>query len=168
MLQRCLRPLPYHRITRSRPLVTLVSDMAHSSLSLDTINPALLNVQYAVRGELAIRAEAYRVKIKENPNNHGLPFDKIVNSNIGNPQQLGLDQKPLTFGRQVSSLASVVHRYTRSPSRSQRFLNIQSSWKLGSISFRLTSSVVPRSSIRRSAPLGHTRIVKEYPIFARV
>ncbi len=100
-----LGPISYHRIVRSRAFVTPAFDMASSlTLTLDTVNPSLLNVQYAVRGELAIRAEAYRVKIKENPNNHGLPFDKIVSSNIGNPQQTGLDQKPLTFGRQVSQL----------------------------------------------------------------
>jgi hypothetical protein len=33
-----------------------------------------------------------------------LPFDKIVNANIGNPQQSGLDQKPITWWRQVRAL----------------------------------------------------------------
>ncbi|KAF8318817.1 putative alanine transaminase [Cantharellus anzutake] len=75
-----------------------------SALTLGSVNPALLGVQYAVRGELAIKAEVYRVRIKNHPNDHGLPFDKIVPSNIGNPQQPGLDQKPLTFGRQIASL----------------------------------------------------------------
>lgn len=73
------------------------------SLSPSDLNPAVLNVQYAVRGELAIKAEVYRDKIKKNPNSHGLPFDKVVTANIGNPQQAGLDQEPLTFGRQVRS-----------------------------------------------------------------
>lgn len=72
-----------------------------SALTPDSINPAILKVQYAVRGELAIKAEEYRVKIQQHPNDHGLPFEKVVSSNIGNPQQQGLDQKPLTFGRQV-------------------------------------------------------------------
>ncbi len=31
-----------------------------------------------------------------------LPFDKVISANIGNPQQL--DQKPITFFRQVLSL----------------------------------------------------------------
>jgi alanine transaminase len=71
------------------------------SLAPGTLNPAILNVQYAVRGELAIKAEEYREKIKANPKDHGLPFSKVTTANIGNPQQAGLDQKPLTFGRQV-------------------------------------------------------------------
>ncbi|KAJ8522079.1 hypothetical protein ONZ45_g1264 [Pleurotus djamor] len=71
-------------------------------LTSDVLNPAVLNVQYAVRGELAIKAEELRVKLKEE--NHGLPFDKVISSNIGNPQQKGLDQPPITFTRQVAAL----------------------------------------------------------------
>lgn len=67
--------------------------------TLADINPALLNVQYAVRGELAIRAEEYREKLLRP--NHGLPFERIIGANIGNPQAKGLDQKPITFSRQV-------------------------------------------------------------------
>lgn len=73
-----------------------------SYLTTDALNPAIRNVEYAVRGELAIRAEAYRVKLREH--NHGLPFDRVISSNIGNPQQKGLDQPPLTFNRQVAAL----------------------------------------------------------------
>jgi len=68
-------------------------------LSLDGMNPAFLKVQYAVRGELAIKAELLRDKLKEKDN--ALPFDKVISSNIGNPQQKGLDQPPITFTRQV-------------------------------------------------------------------
>ena len=68
-------------------------------LSPSDLNPAFLKVEYAVRGELAIRAEEYREQLKRS--NHGLPFDKIISTNIGNPQAKGLDQKPLTFFRQV-------------------------------------------------------------------
>jgi alanine transaminase len=72
-------------------------------LTVDALNPAILNVQYAVRGELAIKAEEYRVQLKTNTA-HGLPFNKIISSNIGNPQQTGLDQPPITFNRQVAAL----------------------------------------------------------------
>ncbi|KAF9444290.1 PLP-dependent transferase [Macrolepiota fuliginosa MF-IS2] len=71
-------------------------------LTPDALNPAILNVQYAVRGELAIRAEQLRDKLKDPSNT--LPFDKVISSNIGNPQQKGLDQKPITFFRQVAAL----------------------------------------------------------------
>ncbi|TFY80356.1 hypothetical protein EWM64_g3655 [Hericium alpestre] len=71
-------------------------------LQVDALNPSILKVQYAVRGELAIKAEEYRERLKEA--NHGLPFDKVISSNIGNPQQKGLDQAPITFNRQVAAL----------------------------------------------------------------
>ena len=53
-----------------------------------------------MRGELAIRSEEYRAKLAKGATD--LPFDKIISANIGNPQQL--DQKPITFFRQVLSL----------------------------------------------------------------
>jgi len=69
-------------------------------LTVDALNPAILNVQYAVRGELAIKAEEYRERLKAG-GPHDLPFTKVISSNIGNPQQAGLDQPPITFNRQV-------------------------------------------------------------------
>lgn len=71
-------------------------------LTVESLNPSFLKVEYAVRGELAIKAEEYRTKLKT-PNN-GLPFDRVISSNIGNPQQKGLDQPPITFARQLAAL----------------------------------------------------------------
>ncbi|KAG7095555.1 hypothetical protein E1B28_006293 [Marasmius oreades] len=71
-------------------------------LTVESLNPSILKVEYAVRGELAIKAEEYRNKLKEP--NHGLPFDRVISSNIGNPQQIGLDQRPITFVRQIGAL----------------------------------------------------------------
>ncbi|KZS87992.1 alanine aminotransferase [Sistotremastrum niveocremeum HHB9708] len=75
-----------------------------SSIKLTSLNPRFSEVQYAVRGELAIKAEKYVVQLKDHPTSHGLPFDKVVFTNIGNPQQRGLDQEPITFPRQVAAL----------------------------------------------------------------
>ena len=76
------------------------------SLNIDNINPHIRNAQYAVRGELAIRSEDYRVKLQKTrpptPPDETLPFDSVISANIGNPQQL--DQQPITFFRQVASL----------------------------------------------------------------
>jgi len=87
----------------SFPRLPISSRSSHTNamrgLTVDTLNPAILNVQYAVRGELAIKAEEYRVRLKAGA--HDLPFDKVISSNIGNPQQAGLDQPPITFNRQV-------------------------------------------------------------------
>ncbi len=72
-------------------------------LTVDALNPAILNVQYAVRGELAIKAEEYREQLKTNAV-HDLPFNKVISTNIGNPQQTGLNQPPITFNRQVRDM----------------------------------------------------------------
>ncbi|RDB28269.1 putative alanine aminotransferase, mitochondrial [Hypsizygus marmoreus] len=71
-------------------------------LSVDSLNPSIAKVEYAVRGELAIKAEEYREQLRQL--DHGLPFDKVISSNIGNPQQKGLDQPPITFSRHVAAL----------------------------------------------------------------
>jgi alanine transaminase len=61
----------------------------------------VVNAQYAVRGELAIKSEQYRAQLAKGEGKD-LPFDAVISANIGNPQQL--DQKPITFFRQVASL----------------------------------------------------------------
>jgi alanine transaminase len=86
---------------RRLPAFAFLWTRQYSSIAPSTLNPGILNVQYAVRGELAIKADEYREKIRARPKDHGLPFSKITTANIGNPQQAGLDQKPITFGRQV-------------------------------------------------------------------
>ena len=82
----------------------------------DNINACVREAQYAVRGEIVIRANQLAEKLR-----HGedLGFDKVIwcvactadtcsshctihRCNIGNPQPLG--QKPMTFIRQVLTL----------------------------------------------------------------
>jgi alanine transaminase len=76
------------------------------SLNIDNINPHVREAKYAVRGELAIKSEEYRAQLKKKdpptPPDSPLPFDTVISANIGNPQQL--DQKPITFIRQVLAL----------------------------------------------------------------
>ena len=77
------------------------------ALNVDNINQNVKRAQYAVRGELASRADTYRAKLKKGhpptpPDEASLPFDQVISANIGNPQQL--DQKPITFFRQVLSI----------------------------------------------------------------
>jgi len=71
------------------------------SLNIDNINPHVKEAEYAVRGELAVLSEKYKSMLRDGPH-PDLPFDKVIAANIGNPQQL--DQKPITFFRQVLSL----------------------------------------------------------------
>lgn len=73
------------------------------SLDVNSINPHIREAKYAVRGELPVRAEQYRVQLEKGLSpGESLPFDQVISANIGNPQQL--DQKPITFFRQVLSL----------------------------------------------------------------
>ncbi|KAL4426056.1 hypothetical protein ABPG77_007852 [Micractinium sp. CCAP 211/92] len=69
-------------------------------VSLKTINHNVLTAEYAVRGAIAIKSTAYQEQLREGKDD--LPFDKVYQCNIGNPQILG--QKPITFFRQVLSL----------------------------------------------------------------
>lgn len=77
------------------------SSQPRKSLNIQNINPHVKAAQYAVRGELAVRSEEYRAKLAKGEGKD-LPFDSVIAANIGNPQQL--DQKPITFFRQVASL----------------------------------------------------------------
>src|SRR5579859_7266360 len=70
-------------------------------LSIDNINPAVVDAKYAVRGELALRANALTEQLKKEGQG-SLPFNDVVHCEIGNPQ--ALDQKPLTFIRQVLAM----------------------------------------------------------------
>ena len=67
-------------------------------LTYEGINPLVRRVEYAVRGELAIKAEKIKDELLKGYS-HKYNFDTVVNCNIGNPQQL--QQKPITFFRQV-------------------------------------------------------------------
>lgn len=69
-------------------------------LTIETVNNNVLNVDYAVRGEVLIKANEIEEQLSRG--NHKYPFDKVIKCNIGNPQALG--QKPITFFRRVLSL----------------------------------------------------------------
>lgn len=69
-------------------------------LSLKDINENVVDAKFAIRGSISIKAEDLQVQLNKNP--HCLPFDEITVANIGNPQEL--NQKPLTFARQVVSI----------------------------------------------------------------
>lgn len=70
------------------------------NLTVQDLNENVLKAKYAVRGSIPMRAEELQQQLARDPSS--LPFDKIVNANIGNPQQLR--QKPLSFYRQVLSI----------------------------------------------------------------
>ncbi|KDO82251.1 hypothetical protein CISIN_1g041151mg [Citrus sinensis] len=65
--------------------------MAPKALDYESMNENVKKVQYAVRGELYLRASELQKEGK-----------KIIFTNVGNPHALG--QRPLTFPRQVVAL----------------------------------------------------------------
>lgn len=69
-------------------------------VTLETINPKVLECEYAVRGEIVTLAQRLQQELQEEPGS--LPFDEILYCNIGNPQSLG--QQPITFFREVIAL----------------------------------------------------------------
>ena len=74
------------------------------ALTLKTINPNLIEAQYAVRGIMAQTAAKIRQDLEAGTGSY--PFDEITECHVGNPQALG--QKPVSFYRQV--LSALVNR----------------------------------------------------------
>uniref|UniRef100_A0A3Q3VWC9 Alanine aminotransferase 1 n=1 Tax=Mola mola TaxID=94237 RepID=A0A3Q3VWC9_MOLML len=70
-------------------------------LTLDTMNPNVRRVEYAVRGPLVQRALQLEKELKEGAKK---PFTEVIKANIGDAQAMG--QKPITFFRQVLALCS--------------------------------------------------------------
>lgn len=76
-----------HKSTERHPHNQIDGKVLHPEL----LNDAVLKTQYAVRGELYLRAEQLRKEGKD-----------IIFTNVGNPHALGA--KPMTFTRQVLAL----------------------------------------------------------------
>ncbi|OQS08012.1 alanine aminotransferase 2 [Thraustotheca clavata] len=74
-----------------------------SVLTKATINPRIVEAEYAVRGAIVLRSGEYQKQLASG--DKSLPFDKIIPCNIGNPQILG--QKPIQFHREVLALVNV-------------------------------------------------------------
>lgn len=68
-------------------------------MNINTINPKVKEAEYAVRGQIVIRAGELQTALNNPEQKESLPFDKLYFCNIGNPQSLG--QTPITFFRQV-------------------------------------------------------------------
>uniref|UniRef100_A0A1B0FKH6 alanine transaminase n=1 Tax=Glossina morsitans morsitans TaxID=37546 RepID=A0A1B0FKH6_GLOMM len=68
-------------------------------LQLNNINPNFVEMEYAVRGPLVVRAGEIEKELKHGANK---PFDYVIRANIGDCQAMG--QKPNTFLRQLLNL----------------------------------------------------------------
>lgn len=81
----------------SRALSKLPSSQRGVKTLISNINQKLVKAQYAVRGELVLKAAEYQLMLQNG--DHNLPFDELVFCNIGNPQEL--KQQPISFFREV-------------------------------------------------------------------
>uniref|UniRef100_A0A673BFA6 Alanine aminotransferase 1 n=1 Tax=Sphaeramia orbicularis TaxID=375764 RepID=A0A673BFA6_9TELE len=70
-------------------------------LTLDTMNPNVKRVEYAVRGPIVQRAVQIEKELREGAKK---PFTEVIKANIGDAHAMG--QKPVTFLRQVLALCS--------------------------------------------------------------
>lgn len=66
------------------------------------VNPKLKAAQYAVRGAITARAQQIQDDLANPATKGKYNFGEVIYCNIGNPQQL--NQKPLTYNRQVMAL----------------------------------------------------------------
>ncbi|KAJ8715840.1 hypothetical protein PYW08_013125 [Mythimna loreyi] len=83
---------------------TSVRTMAsqRKTLTLETLNPNIKTLEYAVRGPLVIRAAEIEKELEKGAKK---PFKRVIKANIGDAHAMG--QQPITFIRQV--LACVVN-----------------------------------------------------------
>ncbi|CAL8280641.1 unnamed protein product [Lota lota] len=70
-------------------------------LTIDTMNPTVKNVEYAVRGPIVQRAVQIEKELREGVKK---PFAEVIKANIGDAHAMG--QQPITFFRQVLALCS--------------------------------------------------------------
>uniref|UniRef100_A0A8C6XN99 Alanine aminotransferase 1 n=1 Tax=Naja naja TaxID=35670 RepID=A0A8C6XN99_NAJNA len=68
-------------------------------LTLESMNPHVRMVEYAVRGPIVARANQLKKELAQGVKK---PFTEVIAANIGDAQAMG--QKPITFLRQVSAL----------------------------------------------------------------
>ena len=86
-------------LSSSALAVALFGSVALAELDIDSVNPKVIQAEYAVRGMILNRAMEIEADLAK-PDNKW-PFDEIVRCNIGNPQALG--QAPPAFARAVLS-----------------------------------------------------------------
>ena len=87
------------RLTKNVALPTL--RCFSSRITIDNINQKIRTADYAVRGEVVIRAIEIDNEMKKGKK---FPFDSLLYCNVGNPQ--AIKQKPITFLREVLCITS--------------------------------------------------------------
>ncbi|VDP88870.1 unnamed protein product [Echinostoma caproni] len=81
--------------------LVLIPKTPYTKLSVNSINPNVVRLEYAVRGPIVQRAQEIEDSLKKGEKKG---FDQIIKCNIGDCQAAG--QKPITFIRNVLSVAT--------------------------------------------------------------
>lgn len=111
----------FYRLTASKHLIGVIRNMSSKAsapapkLTASDLNPLVLAAKYAVRGRIPAKAEELKAQLAKDPSS--LPFKKVINANIGNPQQL--DQHPLTFYRRIIAILEDPELIATAESRKQ-------------------------------------------------
>ncbi|KAG9352728.1 hypothetical protein JZ751_021142, partial [Albula glossodonta] len=78
------------------------------TLTMETLNPQVKAVEYAVRGPIVIKAGEIERELQQNAfsgaQSKKKPFTEVIKANIGDAHAMG--QQPITFLRQVVALCS--------------------------------------------------------------
>lgn len=106
-------------------------------LRMDTVNPNVKAMEYAVRGPIVMRANEIELDIMKGDTSY--PFDKIMKCNIGDAHATG--QKPITFIRQLMATCLYPEFFVNDPNipddckqRADRILNDCRGRSIGSYS----------------------------------
>ncbi|CAB9524061.1 Alanine aminotransferase 2 [Seminavis robusta] len=94
------RGLPIQRVAVASNIRWYSSD---KRLTEDTMSQNIRNMEYAVRGQVVIAADALQHELEENPQSH--TYTKVLYTNVGNPHQVG--QESLQWPRQVMALCNL-------------------------------------------------------------
>ena len=105
-------------------------------LTMETLNPCVKEMEYAVRGPIVKRAGDIETELKQGAKKE---FSRVVKANIGDCHATG--QKPITFIRQVLALVTYPDLLMKSPDfpddakkRAQRILDACKGKSIGSYS----------------------------------
>jgi alanine transaminase len=82
---------------------------ASYALTMDTLNPNIIRLEYAVRGPIVHQAHLLEERLR---NGEKLPFDEVIRCNIGDVHAMG--QRPITFIRQMvvaCTVPELMHTY---------------------------------------------------------
>merc|ERR1711976_1114568 len=70
-------------------------------LTMETLNPCIKSMEYAVRGPIVVRAGEIEREMLDGVKK---PFNEVIRANIGDAHAMG--QKPITYLRQVVALCT--------------------------------------------------------------